>query len=138
MTVLRRHEQALLTRLRRYERKRLTLVVIALYLAGYLYLRSHHLMVHAMGYGVSDEGRVVLQHRVKRGDFGVPIFSMGLHLAMEVGYWVYLPVRPLEAAAWYVMDPKFSVLPHTERSRGDLQRQKEEARGLMLGFREEE
>ena len=65
MTVLRRHAQALLTWLRRCQHKRLALVGITLYLAGYLCLRSHHLMVHAMGYGVSDQGRVVLQHRVR-------------------------------------------------------------------------
>lgn len=115
-----------LERLKRSRHKRFAFVIITVYLSGYVYLRSHHLMVHAMGYGVTDQGRVVLQHQIRPGDFGVPIFNLGLNLFIRASYWGYLPVRPLETLAWYAIHPRTTVLPHTARSLADLAHQKKQ------------
>ena len=111
-------------RLKHHPHKRLILVIITVYLSGYVYLRSHHLMVHAMGYGVTDQGRIVLQHQIRPGDFGVPIFNLGLNLFIRASYWGYLPVRPIETLAWSIIHPRATVLPHTPRSLSDLAHQK--------------
>ena len=124
MTTLKTYAQLCFKGLREIKHKRLALILLSIYLSGYVYVRTQHMLVHAMGYGVTDQGRVVLQHRVKRGDFGVPIFNLVLDLAVQITYLVYLPVLPFETIAWNIIHPPSTVLPHTERSLMDLEEQK--------------
>ena len=81
-------------------------IVGVLYVAGYSYVRSQHYLVHYSGFvqGNTDN------HRIDVGDLGLG-FNIAWPIA-EVSYWVFTPLRWMEAGYWYLRHPVGQPWPY--------------------------
>jgi hypothetical protein len=94
----------------KYVKKRKVCVFVALviYLAGYPVARGLHLLVHAKGYMTKDGERVLVEHSIRQGDFGVPVFTPLESLTASIASLIYSPIKPLEVSYHYFVEPKGS------------------------------
>jgi len=88
------------------------LVGAATYGAAYGAARRSRLLVHRCSY--RDEGGVLVanDHRIQRGDPGIPIsWSWPQHVIYFASYYVFWPALELETAYWYLARPRGPSLP---------------------------
>ncbi len=81
-------------------------VLVAVYVGGYLYVRSQHWLVHRSGfaYGKTDS------HSVVMGDLG-PGMAAGYPMA-HLSYYLFTPLRWGETACWYACYPAGRPWPY--------------------------
>jgi hypothetical protein len=84
----------------------LVAAALAVYVGGYLFVRSQHWLVHRAGfaYGKTDS------HAVTVGDLGL---GAGLtHYAAHFSYFLFAPLRWAETAFWSVRHPVGTPWPY--------------------------
>jgi hypothetical protein len=95
------------------KKKRLLLIVLALYLAGYFVARSTGLMVHTTGYASTVDGsKVIAGHSMRPADVGAPMLHPGGALTVYLIGLAYFPVWPLEVFCWSIVQPSGSPYPY--------------------------
>ena len=92
------------------ENKRLLLIALVLYLAGYPMARQAHLLVHAVGYSSDETGPVIAGHSIRAGDAGVPLLHPVATLATWGASLIYAPLTPFERIYWNIAQPTGSRL----------------------------
>ena len=102
------------------KKKRLLLIVLALYLAGYAVARSTGLMVHTTGYASTIDGsRVIAGHSMRPADVGVPMLHPGWAFTVYLIGLAYFPVWPLEVFCWSIVQPSGSPYPYSIPSKAE-------------------
>ena len=81
------------------------LLALVLYLLSYGYLRQNHVLVHTVAHSTPEHGRVIFDHGVRSGDFGVPIFHPLFSLFVTLSELIYIPVFPYEVFYWHIVQP---------------------------------
>ena len=82
-------------------------VLTALYLGGYAYVRERHWLVHrsTFMYGNTHD------HTVDMGDMGTGL-NYGGYRRAQASYVVFTPLRWLETMFWYVVHPPGKPWPY--------------------------
>ena len=95
------------------KKKRLLLILLALYLAGYPVVRSMNLVVHAATFATNLGGEVVINgHYMRPGDAGIPMLQPLGWITVLLASLVYLPVMPFETFCWSIVHPSGSPFPY--------------------------
>lgn len=85
---------------------------LTFFVLGYALARHSDWIVHRAGFYTNPDGRrLVSEHRVTYGDFGVPMLSPLGSTVQTMVVGVYLPLRVVETLAWHVMVPPGSEWP---------------------------
>ena len=84
-------------------------VSVALYCLGYAWARSEHILVHAVSFA-TDGNNKSYHHRVITADFGPGLLQHPeTPYVVSTCYWLFTPLRWLEAAAWHLIPRQYAV-----------------------------
>jgi hypothetical protein len=88
------------------------LIALVSYLAGYGVARDAHLMVHGVGYASADGVKLIAEHRMEAGDFGIPMLQPVAALLVLTANVLYIPIKPIEVIYWNIVQPSGSPYPY--------------------------
>lgn len=114
--------------------KNIILVIIILYILGYLLVRETHLIVHRSGYYSDSQGLLrTATHFVVTGDFGTPTLNLKFSLMQNIFSFIYIPIKFIEKLYWNIVVPIDSPWPYlNDKAKSNLSLHKNPDGSLLV------
>lgn len=84
-------------------KKVIIFIVLVLYSAAYVGARYEKVLIHKVSYMTEQDQSTKYFHKVRRGDFGIPMLSgQVIWMVADILYFVFQPLSICENLFWYI------------------------------------